>query len=81
MTQNGSPYENAIAERVNGILKSELGLDKIFVSYHEAIGQAQQAINTYNNIRPHMSCGYLKPSHAHMESGKLKNVWKIKNKM
>ncbi len=81
MTQNGSPYENAMAERVNGILKSELGLDKIFVSYHEAIGQTHQAINTYNKLRPHMSCGYLTPQQAHIESGKLKNVWKIKNKM
>jgi transposase InsO family protein len=36
MTQDGSPYDNAIAERVNGILKSEFGLDQKFDSMNQA---------------------------------------------
>jgi transposase InsO family protein len=65
MTQSGSPYDNAIAERVNGILKTELGLDKTFRDYAAAVDATQQAIYLYNNVRPHMSCGLLTPVHAH----------------
>lgn len=76
MTQNGSPYENAIAERINGILKSELGLDKTFASYSEAIAPTHRAIDTYNRLRPHMSCGFLTPEQAHIKTGDLKKAWK-----
>jgi len=81
MTQSGSPYENAIAERVNGILKIELGLDKTFLSYKEAIEPTHRAIDTYNRLRPHMSCGYLTPQQAHLKTGNLKKLWKSKNKL
>jgi len=78
MTQNGSPYENAIAERVNGILKTELGLDQVFVSYNTAVEPTFKAIDAYNRLRPHMSCGYLTPQQAHLKHGKLKKTWKTK---
>ena len=81
MTQNGSPYENAIAERVNGILKTELGLDKTFMSYNAAIAPTHGAIDTYNRLRPHMSCGYLTPDQAHQMTGNLKKAWKQKNRL
>ena len=42
MTQSSSPYDNALAERVNGILKTELGLDGTFKSYTEAAGSVHQ---------------------------------------
>ena len=80
MTQNGSPYENALAERVNGILKGELGLDKVFESYSHAVGSTHQAIDTYNRLRPHMSCGYLTPSQAHINTEPLKKQWKSRQK-
>lgn len=76
MTQSGSPYENAIAERVNGILKNELGLKAIFDSYSQAVGPTHKAINLYNNVRPHMSCGYLTPAVAHLNKQELKKMWK-----
>lgn len=76
MTQNGSPYENALAERVNGILKDELGLDKTFASYADAIAPTHRAIDIYNRLRPHMSCGYLTPEQAHLKQGNLKKAWK-----
>jgi transposase InsO family protein len=81
MTQNGSPYENAVAERINGILKSELGLDKIFANYSHAIGATHRAIDAYNRLRPHMSCEFLTPEKAHQKSGIMKKAWKVKNKL
>ncbi|WP_407425798.1 integrase core domain-containing protein [Arcticibacter sp.] len=37
MTQSGSPYDNAVAERINGILKNEFGLNSVFQSYTTAV--------------------------------------------
>jgi transposase InsO family protein len=76
MTQNGSPYENAIAERVNGILKTELGADRIFKSYGQAVAAITTAISLYNNQRPHMSLNQLTPDQAHQKSGTLTKKWK-----
>jgi putative transposase len=76
MTQSGSPYDNAIAERINGILKAEFAMDKTFKGYAEAIGPLSESIYAYNNLRPHMSCDYLTPVKAHQQNGKLKKKWK-----
>ena len=65
MTQNGSPYENAKAERINGILKTEFGLSDTFDNYNQAVKSVSQAITTYNRLRPHMSCAMLTPQQAH----------------
>lgn len=61
MGESGNPYENAIAERVNGILKSEFYLNSNFMNYQDASRATKEAINIYNNLRPHMSIGYLTP--------------------
>ncbi|MCK7554398.1 IS3 family transposase [Chitinophaga sedimenti] len=61
MTQSGSPYDNALAERVNGILKQEFGLDRRFGSYKQAIEPVANAIHAYNHLRPHLSCGLKTP--------------------
>jgi transposase InsO family protein len=76
MTESGSPYDNAIAERVNGILKTELGLDKEFKNYGEALGQVKRAVYLYNKKRPHLSCGYLTPDQAHKKTTPLAKAWK-----
>lgn len=81
MTQSGSPYDNAIAERVNGILKAELGLDTTFGSYRDAIPATHHAIDVYNRLRPHMSCGNLTPDQAHQRSGQLTRLWKPKKRI
>jgi putative transposase len=65
MTQSGSPYDNAIAERVNGILKQEFDLDRTFESYREAIEPLANAIYRYNQVRPHFSCGLQTPEQKH----------------
>lgn len=76
MTENGDPYENAMAERVNGILKDELGLNDVFVSVEQAKEAVARAIHLYNNRRPHASCDYLTPDNAHHHEGVLPKRWK-----
>ena len=78
MTENGDPYENAIAERVNGILKDEYGLDAIFPDYLSANEAVKSAVYKYNNCRPHASCDYMFPAQAHQGNGELKKRWKQK---
>jgi len=75
MAEKGSPYENAIAERVNGILKTEFGLGEIFKTHKEALEKTIRSIKTYNERRPHMSCGMLTPSIAHRTKGELIKAW------
>lgn len=65
MTQDSSPYDNAIAERVNGILKTEFKLCETFNSYAEAVEKVAQAIRKYNEIRPHFSCELQTPFYRH----------------
>lgn len=79
MTQNGDPRENAIAERVNGLLKVEMGLaDIIYASREDAIEAVRAIIRTYNEVRPHSSVDDLTPMQAHEKTGKLKIKWKRK---
>lgn len=75
MTENGDPLENAIAERVNGILKTEL-LEQVFPDFITAQKQVVIACSTYNHLRPHASIDNLKPAEAHQLTGTLKKRWK-----
>ena len=78
MTENGDPYENAIAERLNGILKDEFGLGERLGEIHEAIMQTEQSVETYNELRPHLSCQYLTPSQMHGQDKIPRKTWKKK---
>jgi hypothetical protein len=75
MTQSGNPKENAMAERVNGILKDEL-LEDVFPSLPVAREQVAIAISTYNFLRPHLSIDMLTPAEAHNSEGYIKKQWK-----
>ncbi len=75
MTQNGDPLENAMAERVNGILKDEL-LEICYPTFAQAQVAIASAISTYNFQRPHSSVDMLTPVVAHTKSGELKKHWK-----
>jgi transposase InsO family protein len=77
MTNNGDPYENAIAERLNGIIKSEFSLYSSQFGFEETNSRVEKSIHAYNNIRPHSSCDYLTPEQAHQKSGVLKKRWKL----
>ncbi|MFM7487588.1 MAG: IS3 family transposase [Cytophagales bacterium] len=75
MTQNGDPLENAMAERVNGILKDEL-LEVCYPTFAQAQVVIASAISIYNFQRPHSSVDMLTPVVAHTKSGELKKHWK-----
>lgn len=75
MTQSGDPRDNAIAERVNGILKTEL-LEDIYTDVTAARASVARAVNTYNYLRPHSSLDMLTPAMAHSRTNHLKHHWK-----
>jgi transposase InsO family protein len=78
MTENGDPLENAVAERVNGIIKDEY-LDNYQVT---AISEAKEllasVVNLYNNERPHMSISNFTPNQIHQTTNNIKTerLWK-----
>lgn len=76
MTEKGSPYENALAERVNGILKTEWLYDMKLKNRAEADQAIKHIINIYNTERPHSSVEMLTPDQAHQRTGVLKRLWK-----
>ena len=76
MTESGDPLENAVAERMNGILKDSFEVDRTFSSFEEARQFILEAIHYYNNRRPHSSCDNLTPKEASARTGTLKRHWK-----
>jgi len=76
MTENGDPLENAIAERINGILKNE------YLECYETedIAQAKlllaSVIKLYNEERPHNSIGNYTPKEVHEKNIETKRLWK-----
>lgn len=76
MTENSDPLENAIAERINGILKDEYLNDDINKLGDLDAEKLKKAIEKYNKLRPHLSCNMLTPEIAHASKGSLKRKWK-----
>lgn len=78
MTNNGDPYENAVAERINGILKQEFMVDK----YHKDMKTMRDIINEtvdiYNRIRPHHSNYMLTPMEMHAQNKIAMRTYKTK---
>ena len=70
MTQNGDVYQNAVAERVNGILKIDFFLNQTFRSIQHAIRCVKQTVFIYNTERPHLSLGYQTPQDVYSEKSK-----------
>ncbi len=64
-TQQSDPYENAIAERINGILKYEFGLRKTIASMAIARAMIKEAVDIYNNERLHWSLDLKTPQMVH----------------
>ncbi|MCQ2222057.1 MAG: IS3 family transposase [Prevotella sp.] len=67
MTESYDPYANAVAERVNGILKQEFLLEEINLPLDGMKLVIRDAVNTYNKVRPHYSCGYMTPCQMHSQ--------------
>ena len=76
MAAKGNPYENPMAERVNGILKVEMGLERGFDSFDEARHEVLTTIEMYNNERLHSSINMLTPAVAHTMTGPIPKKWK-----
>jgi len=65
MTEEKHCYENAIAERVNGILKDEFYLDQTFFDVSHAQRAAKNAIKLYNEVRLHLSLNFKTPENVY----------------
>ena len=65
MTEDNHVYENALAERVNGILKTELLGNTRYIHFTDVKRVIQEAIDIYNNERLHMSLSYQTPNFVH----------------
>lgn len=76
MTQNGDPYENALAERINRTIKEDMLENRGFVDYTRAMEAVSRAITNYNVLRPHGSCDYYTPAQAHQLKGELRRRWR-----
>ena len=76
MTENGDPLENAIAERMNGILKWEYLYHHQLNNKEQAEKQLEIAVKLYNEQRPHFSIGLLTPELVHSKNLSTEKLWK-----
>jgi transposase InsO family protein len=78
MTENGDPLENAVAERINGIIKDEYLETYEINSLKDAKELLKAVVELYNNERPHMSISNLTPNHIHHSKTQIKTekLWK-----
>lgn len=76
MTQSGDPLENAIAERANGILKTEWLYRMEIPTREQCKTELKRIICFYNTERPHRSIGMQTPEKVHTQSGPQKRCWK-----
>ena len=77
MCEDYNPTDNAIAERVNGILKTEvIYRERRFKDYQDALERISGFIRFYNEQRPHSSIGFKVPSEVHKQTGLQQRMWK-----
>jgi transposase InsO family protein len=76
MTENGDPLENAVAERINGILKEEYLKHYSINTVKEAKMYLNKAVKLYNEDRPHLSIGLLTPEMVHVKHLTTEKLWK-----
>jgi transposase InsO family protein len=79
MTQNSDPYQNAVAERINGILKQEFFIDKYNKDLPVMKQIIKETINIYNQKRPHLSNHMLTPNQMHEQCELKMKTYKTKN--
>lgn len=78
MTESGDPLDNAIAERINGIIKGEYLFDYDIDSLAEAKRVLSSVVKLYNEERPHLSLNNMHPMQVHMGEldREIKRLWK-----
>jgi transposase InsO family protein len=75
MTQSGDPLENAVAERINGIIKNE------YLKHHKDLDPSNvtqllaETVEKYNQQRPHYSIQMLTPEVVHRRQLKVNRTW------
>ena len=79
MTEAYDPYQNAIAERVNGILKQEFFPKSKNIDIKTMQIVVKQSVDIYNNRRPHWSCDMLTPNQMHRQNHVKIKSYKNKN--
>jgi putative transposase len=67
MTETYDPYANAVAERVNGIIKQEFLLEDYKVDLKTMQLLVAEAVRAYNTLRPHLSCSMNTPEQMHLQ--------------
>lgn len=67
MTESYDPYANAVAERINGILKQEFLLEELNLPLTDMKRIMKDVVYKYNNLRPHYSCEYKTPEYMHRQ--------------
>ncbi len=75
MTSKYDPYENAIAERINGTIKNEFELDLGLPDYQYAQRELNKTVRIYNELRPHLSCDMLTPEMRHSKNPYPKKLY------
>jgi putative transposase len=78
MTTKHDPYENAVAERINGTLKYEFDLGDQLPDLKQAQREINKSVWIYNNLRPHESCNYLTPLQTHLQESIEVKKWPVK---
>jgi transposase InsO family protein len=78
MTEKYDPYENAIAERVNGVLKQEFGIARNVKELELKKQVIKNAIDIYNDKRPHLSNHMLTPKQMHKQHKLKRKIYKSK---
>ncbi|TXI75903.1 MAG: hypothetical protein E6Q44_16485 [Flavobacteriales bacterium] len=76
MTQSGDPRDNAVAERLNGILKNELMEGLAPANFTQGMEMLEEAVRIYNEERLHMSIDLQVPAKAHELDHRLPRRWK-----
>ena len=79
MTQNSDPYENAVAERINGILKQEFNIYKYNKDLPIMKQIIKETVEIYNEKRPHLSNHMLTPNQMHQQNKLIMKTYKTKN--
>jgi putative transposase len=67
MTENGDPYENALAERMNRTIKEEFGLGRLLPSKQKAFRLTEEAVELCNSFRPHWALKLKTPDQVHLQ--------------
>ena len=76
MTESGDPRDNAIAERLNGIIKNEYLFNYKPKTFEQAQALLKRTVNTYNESRPHLSNNLMTPQFIHQHKIKTNRLWK-----